>query len=108
MLSMSPSTPQPSVDFKMLFSDASHSSSASKVGSLNSFGLPPNTASLSNSDASETCAGKALTNSCNILMKTLEIGRETGWDIKEILPCMLVTVVDVVELASGSDSKESL
>jgi hypothetical protein len=42
-------------------------------------------------------------------MKPLEIGHKTGWDIKEmVLPCMLVTVVDVVELASGSDCKESL
>src|SRR5271155_976552 len=98
---------QHSVDFKTLFSVAFHSSSASKVGSSNSFGLPPNTASLSNSDASGTLAGKALTNSCNVLMKLLEIGPETGWDVKEmVLPCRLV--VEAVELTSGSDCKESL
>ena len=86
---------------------ASHSSSASKLGSLNSFGLPPNTASLSNSDASGTLAGKFLTNSCNILIKLLEISPETGWDIKEIvLPCTLV--VEAVELASGPDRTSKL
>jgi hypothetical protein len=40
-------------------------------------------------------------------MKLLEIGPETGWDIREmpmVLPC---TLGEAVELATGSDCKES-
>ena len=47
-----------------------------KLRRRNSFAIPPNTASLSNSDASGTLAGKFLTKSCNALMKPLEIGPE--------------------------------
>lgn len=103
MMSMFPSFPQPSIDFNMLFSIVSHRSSASKVGSLNSFGLLLNTAILSNSEASGTLPGKCLTKSHNILTKVLEIGPEPGRGIEEPvfgLHCMVITeVVGLVSVA---------